>query len=70
MLEYVANLCATLHVDNDFSFGAWGGCVTPYLASFLPAEEAASASEMFRSRSEKTAEADRMARMGLEVEGL
>ena len=37
MLEYVANLCATLHVDNDFSFGAWGVCVTPYLASFLPA---------------------------------
>ena len=31
-------------------------CVRPYLAAFLPAEEAAAAAELFRSRSEKQAE--------------
>lgn len=29
MLEYVANLCSTLHVDNDFSGRAWKPCVQP-----------------------------------------
>jgi hypothetical protein len=29
MLEYVANLCSSLHVDNDFSGQAWEPCVQP-----------------------------------------
>lgn len=29
MLEYVANLCSSLHVENDFSGNAWTPCVQP-----------------------------------------
>lgn len=55
-IEYIANLCSTLYVDNDFSQKAWAPCVRPYLAAFLPPEEASHAAELFRSRSEKAAE--------------
>jgi len=53
MLEYVANLCSTLRIDNDFSQKSWAPCVTPYLAAFLPPDEAAVATELFRSKSSK-----------------
>jgi hypothetical protein len=53
MLEYVANLCSTLFVDNDFSGLAWEPCVKPYLSCFLPPDEAAMACELFRTRTEK-----------------
>ena len=36
MLQYVAKLCFTLVVDNDFPATAWGPCVQPYLGCFLP----------------------------------
>mmetsp|Transcript_82402 Transcript_82402/g.164704 ORF Transcript_82402/g.164704 Transcript_82402/m.164704 type:complete len:406 (-) Transcript_82402:281-1498(-) len=68
MMEYVANLCSTLFVDNDFSGKAWGPCVKPYLSCFLPPDEASMACELFRSRTEKQAEQERMANLGLEIE--
>ena len=68
MLEYVANLCSTLALDNDFSHGAWIDCVEPYLSAILPAEEASAACELFRARSQKQAEEDRMKKLGLEPE--
>ena len=53
MIEYVANLCSTLFVDNDFSGVAWTPCVEPYLSCFLAPKEAAAACELFRSRTQK-----------------
>ena len=68
MLQYVAQLCSTLWVDNDFSGKAWTPCVVPYLTCFLPTEEAAAACEKFRAAAEKRSEAERMERLGLAPE--
>ena len=68
MLTYVAQLCSTLWVDNDFSGKAWTPCVVPYLTCFLPTEEAAVACEQFREQQEKRSEAERMMRLGLAPE--
>ena len=68
MLQYVAQLCSTLWVDNDFSGKAWTPCVVPYLTCFLPAEESAAACESFRYKEEKRSEAERMLKLGLDPE--
>jgi len=68
-LAYVARLAATLKDVKNFEFDEWSGCaVGPYLAAFLPADDAEAVTRAYLARAVEEAEAEAAAAAAVDLE--